>query len=351
MYTETEARARLEFFTKAVTPVAAYIEIDRVLARLMIDCNVEPKKGVKGTNRRSFGNTVNDYSAVMLKDEWLATNQGIGFDINGKMVDGAHRVKALLRACETNPACTIYALVCGGLSERAKRVVDTGRHRTKAQVLGMEGYPNTHQLYAATRLAYCYDNVPWVIGSGMTDWEMRSPLNAEQVLELLATKYPEMPEMVQWGARLRHWMPQSTASVAYYLGRRDAPDGAMDFFLDRVHDGLGLDSALNPIYRLREFLLANHGSTTAGKAKYNRIHYLAFVLKSFNAFLADKEMNIVVFKNTENFPRIIVPAEYGMDDEVEDTDDARLDATEYLRQSEADARELERSLHRLEKSH
>jgi hypothetical protein len=300
-YTTQEAQAVLERFTKASAPVADFVWIDHTLAKLMAECNIEPRKGLKGTNRRSFPHTIVKYSEEMLRGEWLPINNGIGFNINGEMTDGAHRVKAVLRSCSFNPSHEEYMLVVGGLEPGAKRKADTGRNRTKQQILLMEGEVNTSHLSSALRLLYCYDNVPY----NFRGWEMREIITADMLLEQV-DRCPEMRDAVLEGTKLRKIMSIPAAAVATFLGWRDGPEDLVGWFNARLADGLGLHDASTPVYRLREFFRNSDRG-------YNHIAQLAFWIKSFNGqmnpAIAPKLMH---FKpnDVNDFPRIIVPDGY-----------------------------------------
>lgn len=335
MYTYEQAQEILKRFTTATKPIAEFLEIDRILGQMMLGCNIEPKTGVAGTNRFSYGNSVIEYHNDMLKGLWLPTNQGIGFDVNGHVCDGAHRLKALVRATSVDPQLTVPMLVCGGLPVKVKRLVDKGRRRTKAQDLRMEGYVDTIHLQAAVRLVYCVYNVPY----NMVNWEMKEALSSDDMLEILANKYPDLPQAVRAGSKLKQLMHASAASASYYIGWQDGPDGAVDHFNARLIDGLGLDSATDPIYRLREFFRLNKVDA-AGRPRYNRIQQLAMWIKCFNAWMEGREIQQVVFRSNEPFPKIKIPKGYGEDPTVADDDDEQLDATDYLLQEEDEFQRL-----------
>lgn len=299
MRTDEENRAIVKRFTTATEPIAEYLWIDYRLGGLMLDCNIEPRKGVSGTNRRSSPILVDRHRDSMVRDEWLASTAGIGFSTDGSLVDGAHRLKGLLKAAQIDPAVTIYQLVCGGLDPRVKRVIDTNRKRNDPQILQMYGYVDNNRLSSVLRLLHCYDNVPWDFKS----WEMRTRFNADQKLEMLA-KNPDIVEAVGAGGRLaKNFKPftATAAAASYFLGWRDLPDDVVDWFNDRLMDGLGLH-AQDPVYRLREFLRLNDG-------RYSNITQLAYWIKAMNAHLQGRDDLTLHFRPAvENFPRLTVPA-------------------------------------------
>lgn len=336
MYTYEQAQEILKRFTTATVEISDYIIVDRTLGQMMLACNIEPKIGVAGTNRFSSGSTIIVYHHDMLRDLWLPTNQGIGFDTQGHLVDGAHRLKAFVRATEIDPHKTLKMLVCGGLDPRVKRLVDKGRKRTKAQDLHMEGHTSTNHLQAVTRLVWCYDNVPY----SMNAWELKASISSDEMLEMLNSKYVDIPDAIRSGSKLKSLMHVTAASVATYIGRRDAEEGAADYFNARLQDGL-LDhaSATHPIYRLREFLRLNKPEK-GRRSKYSSIYQVAIWIKCFNAFIEEREVSMVSFKTTDIFPRIKGPKPVS----APPADDEQLDATDYLLQEEDEFQRLMKAL-------
>lgn len=283
----------LERIMDAKVPVAEYIWVDQHVARVMAARNIEPKKGLKGTNRRTAPAVAGKYMRSMLDDLWLPTNQGIGFNVNGEMMDAAHRIKGLLQAAEINPDIKILTLVCGGLPVEAKRVIDDGRKRTRQQKMQMEGAVNTFDLTATLRLIWMYDNEPW---QGTKHWELKAEF-PEHVMFDLWEKTPEIDEYVNAGRRMKKWMKASAAAAALYLTERDCPDGNASIFMERLRDGLALTEN-DAVYRLRHYF-------SFGEGQYlTRVEQLAHWIKAFNKNLIGEKYEPHFRSGELDFPRI-----------------------------------------------
>src|SRR5258706_8448145 len=61
-------------------------------------------------NRPISERAVRQMAAAMLKGQWVASHQGIAFDVKGNLMDGQHRLWAVVRS-----QCTIPMLVTTGL--------------------------------------------------------------------------------------------------------------------------------------------------------------------------------------------------------------------------------------------
>jgi hypothetical protein len=95
----------------------------------------------KNTHNRSVRESVVDrYAAMMQRDQWVVTHQGIAFDDEGNLLDGQHRLMAIVKA-----ARPVSMMVTRGVpSERnngitipAMDVIDCGKSRTVADQLAL----------------------------------------------------------------------------------------------------------------------------------------------------------------------------------------------------------------------
>lgn len=83
-------------------------------------------------NRNVVQSKVEKYAAMMAAGEWRPNNQGIGFGPNNKLLDGQHRLMAVVRANKS-----VRMLVVRGLDEQARWTVDAGCKRTIGHVIYM----------------------------------------------------------------------------------------------------------------------------------------------------------------------------------------------------------------------
>lgn len=288
----------LERLMDAKVPTAAYLWIDAECARYMLTRNIEPQRGLKDTNRSSSLKVLLRYAHAMLTGDWPATNQGVGFNIKGHVCDGAHRLKGLLKAAETDPDVRILILVCGGLPERAKRVVDTGRKRLKATFLQMEGEVDQNNLAAALRLLYCYDHVPW---RSPGSWSNRIEFPEDLMFDMLE-KHPGIRKCLTDAYHSQEFMKRPAAAVALYLARRDCPDAKPDEFMDRMVSGLGL-LAGDPEYRLREAFRRTYRQDRAQRLE--GVEMLGLWIAAFNARNKGVQFDEKRVKFTHSFPRLV----------------------------------------------
>ena len=88
--------------------------------------------GTVEINRRSAMPSVNAYVRDMRKGDWIITHQGIAFDRDGCLIDGEHRLRAIVKS-----GIPQVLLVTKGLEKEARAAIDLGRKRAVADVLRM----------------------------------------------------------------------------------------------------------------------------------------------------------------------------------------------------------------------
>lgn len=71
-------------------------------------------------------------AAAIKRGEWQMTHQGVAFTKSGKLVDGQHRLEAIIEANQG-----IWMLVVTGLEEDVFKVIDCGIKRTLADLTGL----------------------------------------------------------------------------------------------------------------------------------------------------------------------------------------------------------------------
>jgi hypothetical protein len=85
-------------------------------------------------NRNQRPRAIAAYTRDILNGEWLTTGESIKFDWNGRLIDGQHRLEAVIASKKS-----ITSVVVHGLDPRVQRVLDTNAKRTAADALRFAG--------------------------------------------------------------------------------------------------------------------------------------------------------------------------------------------------------------------
>ena len=84
-------------------------------------------------NRKLRKSWVESLSQAMIKGQYSLTHQGIAFDVNGVLIDGQHRLSAIVKS-----GVAQYVLVVTGVPVDAYKNVDTGVKRTHSDTTKLE---------------------------------------------------------------------------------------------------------------------------------------------------------------------------------------------------------------------
>jgi hypothetical protein len=107
----------------------------------------------KNTKNRSLSaGRVEQYARDMSQGKWKMTHQGIAFNGNGTLVDGQHRLAAIVKAGKP-----IKMMVVEGVEGDANEFIDRGRARSFSDTLKMRGVKYTTQVSAACRTILILD--------------------------------------------------------------------------------------------------------------------------------------------------------------------------------------------------
>lgn len=88
----------------------------------------------KNTDNRALRNWhVESLASAILRDEWVLTHQGVAFSTDGRLIDGQHRLAAIVRA--NRP---VLISVTRNVVESAFKTIDQGIKRTLSDVFGVD---------------------------------------------------------------------------------------------------------------------------------------------------------------------------------------------------------------------
>lgn len=239
-------------------------------------------------NRKLRNGRVESYADMMRRGQWVMTGDPIRFDVNGRLIDGQHRLHALALADVTLPM-----LVISDAPEDAFHVIDSGLMRSYADSL--QGVSSGANKAAAIRLIYAYELE--------ADVRLRNSLmlvNRVDVVDFYNAHTSEIEFAWTEGDRVyrRHTAGNGTAWVAFvYLTNQINPDLSWQF-IESIAIGASL-GATDPRLALRNWLSNARRLPNAG-------HHLGVYIKAWNDWLNGARRTLIGgFKPGEAFPRLV----------------------------------------------
>ena len=98
-------------------------------------------------NRNLTPARVDEFTYLMKNGLFQCTHQGIALDNNGEIIDGQHRLAAVVKS-----GCSVYMLVSKGLPESSRLAVDTGKARSALAISKIMGLSHTNKSFAIARV-------------------------------------------------------------------------------------------------------------------------------------------------------------------------------------------------------
>lgn len=247
----------------------------------------------KNTHNRSVSQSrVRQYAADMRKGQWAFNGEAIKIADDGSILDGQHRLLAVVDADRE-----VNLLLITGLPAVAQETMDQGRSRTLGDVLKLRGERSYFNLAAATRLVCMYerDGVPF----------KGAFVDAPTVHQCLRTldHNPGLRDSVKLANDLSRGSLLAVSAVAglHYLFASVDETDATDFFT-RLLRGENLE-ARTPIFILRDRLLVDlRERILTPKIK------LAFTIRAWNAYKQGEQIQRLLWNpggaTPDKFPKI-----------------------------------------------
>lgn len=253
---------------------------------------VTPKKAMEWLKRNVNNRNIRKGYSEMLAEamnsgEWVLNGETIKFNCNGDLLDGQHRLNAVIISGKS-----IETYIVRGVQHDAFDTIDTGTRREVKDVFYRMGKPHYSHLATAIRIVS-------EIESGTTIGSGGARLRNIQAVEILK-KNPQIEDSVQLMGTLdiRKLMSVGQAAALHYLMAKMDSDKAALFWTN-VADGVGLVKTM-PAYMFRDRLIENR----AAKAKLRRFDLMGLAIKAWNHFRAGKSTRCLKVSENEAFPTI-----------------------------------------------
>lgn len=245
----------------------------------------------QNTNNRPIKPTVIErYVRMMEANAWQLSGDPIRFNGDGSLLDGQHRLQAVVESGKD-----IESVVIRGLTHESQEVMDTGAKRNFGDVLALRGYKNTTSLAAAITFGLRYEN----------DWLKihKHPTVNEQLTWL--HQHPEVIEYVNVVANssvMRLANKTVVAAIMHYTAK-EMPGEAEYFFL-RAGEGINLEKD-SPEFALAKFMMNQKTRSRKAPIKYVQ----ACTIKAWNAFVLGKKVQSLSWRpggsTPESYPSIL----------------------------------------------
>lgn len=228
-------------------------------------------------------------AGAIARGEWELNGETIKVAYDGSLIDGQHRLQAIIEA-DTG----IQTVVVRGLPAEAQDTVDTGRRRRLADVLAIEGYADAFAVAAAVNVLHRYR-------SGFRiDYSHSNAPSTQQALDLIA-ETPEIEDSVKVARRVTKRIGGPIGVfAALHCEFLDVDVDTTERFFDGLAVGANLGKR-DPVLQLRDQIMRSRKDPSYMQSPY---HVAGLTIKAFNLKRGGRRVDVLSFKSTEQFPPI-----------------------------------------------
>lgn len=249
----------------------------------------------KNFNNRKLNNPhVNYLSRQMLDNQWQFDGQPIRFDKYGRLLDGQHRLSAVVKSGET-----IKFLIISGLEESTFKVMDTGKNRSSGDVLSTLGIKYCNDVSSVARSVIKFKEGSYSKSNSRgstktTNTDIINWYKENEKIEDIVRKADVLRSNFS-GVLSR----TKIATLLYLFNEINV--GHSEIFMSKLCNGLDLD-VNSPIYILRKKLIEDKMAKSS--LPYREV--LALICKAWNLYRLNKSCKVLRWnKETEKFPNLI----------------------------------------------
>lgn len=223
-------------------------------------------------NRRLIPSVVASYAKDLKEGKWIIGTSTICFDINGNLIDGQHRLQAIIKA-----GIPVRMEVKRNLSEDAFKAIDIGKIRQPKDMFSIAGIPYYSQLSGIIRLSLQFEKESFSRkGERLSNpeiWELYNVMaddynNAARIGSTYYALYKDI-SVTFWAATYLHLT----------LTKKHPEEVVLKFF-DELSDKVGTECDTIRLFRrklrdMRELM----GSLTRGST------LLVILIRTWNAWI------------------------------------------------------------------
>jgi hypothetical protein len=261
-----------------VKPTVAIERVTPKQAQAWLEGNVD--------NRKLRETRVLFFARLLQEGEWELTGDALVFDDKGILINGQHRLSAIVVS-----GVTASFLILRGVPSKAQEVMDQGLSRNLADQLHRRQVP--YAISVAGSLQWLYQ-MSYIERTGNVHYPNGSLRPSLRELLALFEQHPELPEeagriyKIVYHIKVRHG-----PTLALYHRLKSVDTEEAEIFFKHLDEGAGL-AKNDPIWRLREWCLTDvRTRNTTGRAPTYR--YMAMVLKTWNLWREGKTVNKIAW--------------------------------------------------------
>lgn len=259
----------------------------------MLNANIEhigPREAIallahNHQNRPLSAHAVRRYAKAMKEGQWRLNGEGIQIADDGTLLNGQHRLQAIVSS-----GVTVPILLVRGVARDTFSTFDDGKKRNGTDVLSLRGEKNAAVLLTSARTILLMTRGSTVFNM-VTNSDVLATVDAYPEVRTWVNKYANT-------AKIKNVFPNYLPGVLTLASSRYGFEVVESFF-NKLASGENL-SATDPAFQLREkFMTAPKGLRMSQEMK------IAYCVKAINAHIQGKPMKILRHQEREALPELV----------------------------------------------
>lgn len=254
---------------------SAFVDIDPIKALELLEGNTH--------NRHLSKSRVADLAAQMRNGKWLCNGDTIRVSKTGRLLDGQHRLSAIV-----NSDTTQKMLLVTGLPDEVFTTIDVGATRRSVDFLQIDGFSNSNALGATALAMICYERS----GNPFNTKPNGVRVTKTDIVEYCHT-HPEIVENTNFIAnrrKLNKVFSGSALAMALNVFSQQNRKKAFEF-LEELESGYYSYSD-SPVAALRDRLMLAKANSNTEKKYYTALIFKAWLLYKKSATCKVLKLNM-----------------------------------------------------------
>lgn len=238
---------------------------------------------------------VENFARLMSEGLWRYNGDTFRIAKDGTLLDGQHRLMAVVRSGVTMPR----AIIVRNLENETQATMDQGKKRSASDVLGMAGFGNGNQIQSVARMVH-----DWKLGKrGIAELSKGSRMQmTPDEIRLWAIRDDNLRKAAVFSVRsgMRALCLQKASGTLWFLTNEADPDKCAEFF-ELLESGAGLEKG-NPVLTVR-----NYWQNLRMQKNQPVARYLAAGVRAWNRWMTGETMSMVTQRLEQDIPDLYVP--------------------------------------------
>ena len=244
-------------------------------------------------NRKLKSHVVDKYAYALSAGQWVVNGDAIRFDTNHKLIDGQHRLEAVVKSGVSLP----QQLIIRNLPVRAFDTIDDGAMRTASDVIQRLGVKNSTKAAAIAKNIILFDR-----GYGPHHQVQARLVSKTDIAEFCNENYDAVQDAIRLakiaadGCPL---VPTAWGTVIFQVSKLYVPELAEEFVDGAVNGGGHPNDPRNSI---RKWVIRTRADSSG---QLSGVIQLAHLTKAFNHWVHGKQLVIYIdWAVGKPFPRV-----------------------------------------------